>query len=201
VAEVDYYNKLTAEEPQHWWIRTREKGGSSLMAAGCHGLMFLLLAMDETPVEEVMAYSTRSKSELFDALEYDGTLVCLVRFSDGRVGRFSSVVDSLQPYTFRFSLIGSEGTLMDRSLNSRKFAGFDPQQWTELGTRDIADGANIGGYMFVNMFAKFHDHIVNDAPLPYTNFDTVFQMHRVLFAAETSAREKRPVRLEGFLAP
>ena len=43
---------------------------------------------------------------------------------------------------------------MDRRLNSRKFNGLDPEQWTELGTRDIADGGDIGGYMFVNMLRR-----------------------------------------------
>ncbi|MHA1548698.1 MAG: Gfo/Idh/MocA family protein [Alphaproteobacteria bacterium] len=199
LAEVDYYHGLGPEVSQHWWIKSRATGGSSLLAAGCHGLMFLLLAMGETPVAEVTALSTRSSSPLFEAFEYDGTLVALVRFADGRIGRFSSVVDSVQPYTFRFALLGSDGTLMDRRLNSRKYAGFDPAQWTELGTRDIADGGDIGGYMYVNMFRKFYDHIVHDAALPYTNFDTVFEMHRVLFAAETSAAEGRTVRLDGFL--
>ncbi len=201
LAEVEYYNSLAPWVAQSWWARTKDKSGSSLLSGGCHGLMFMMLAMGEAEVDEVTAYATRSSSAHFNELEFPGTQINLIRFKDGRIGKVSAVSDSLQPYIFGYRLLGSEGTLIDRSLNSRKLKGLDPSMWTELGTRDLSDGATIGGYMFVGLFRAFYDHIVNDAPLPYTNFDSVFEMHRVLFAADRSAAIGKPVKLDGFLDP
>lgn len=201
LAEVEYYNSLAPWVTQSWWARTKALSGSSLLSGGCHGLMFLMLAMGGEPVDEVTAYSTRSRSELFEDMEFDGSQLNLLRFRDGRIGKVSAVADSVQPYIFRYSLLGSQGTLIDRQLNSRKLKGLDPNMWTSLGTRDISDGATIGGDMYINMFTSLYEHLANGAVLKYTDFDTVFEMHRVLFAADRSAETGRPVRLEGFLEP
>ncbi len=201
LAEVEYYNSLAPWVKQSWWAKTKALSGSSLLSGGCHGLLFLMLAMGRTPVAEVSAYSTRSKSAFFEDMEFDGTQLNILKFTDGRVGKISAVADSVQPYIFKFSLIGSEGTLIDRQLNSRKLKGLDPTMWTSLGTRDISDGAAIGGYMYVNMMRNFHDHLVTGVPFKNTDFDTIFEMHRVMFAADQSASTGKPVKLDGFLEP
>ena len=200
LAEIEYYNCLAPWAPQAWWITTRKKGGSSLLSGGCHGLHFMMLAMGNATIEEVTSYSTQSRSPHFAHLEYPGSQVSIFKFDDGRVGKLSAVADSLQPYLFRYSLLGSEGTLVDLKLNTRKFKGLDPSMWTTLGAKDLSDGADIGGYMFVNMFKNFRDHILDDAELRYTDFDTVFKMHQVMFAADHSARVGKPVRLDDYVA-
>jgi predicted dehydrogenase len=199
LAEIDYMNGVGPWMPQHWWARTKAVGGSSMLFCGCHPLMLLMLVMGGAPVEEVMAYQTRSASPHFDALEYPGTQVNLVRFADGRIGKVTSCLDSLNPYYFRCTLIGSEGTLIDRRLNSRKLKGLDPQGWTEIATRSVNDAGDIKPDMFVDMFRRILAHVRDDAPMPYSGFASAYDMHRVLFASEEAVRTGKPVKVDSFI--
>ena len=199
LAEVDYMNGIGPWVRQHWWARTKKVGGSSMLFCGCHPLMLLMLVMGDTPVAEVMAYATQSTSPHFGALEYSATQVNLIRFADGRIGKVTSCLDSLNPYYFRCTLIGSEGTLIDRRLNTRKLKGLDPQGWTELATRSINDAGEITPDMFVTMFGRILDHVRHDAPMPHSGFAQAYDMHRVLFASEESVRTGKPVDVDAFI--
>ena len=199
LAEIDYLNGIGPWVRQYWWARTRAVGGSSMLFCGCHALMLLMLAMGGTPVEEVMAYTTQSTSPHFGALEYPATQVNLLRFADGRIGKVTSCLDALNPYYFRCTLIGSEGTLIDRRLHSRKLKGLDPGGWTEIATRSINDAGNIKPDMFVDMFARILAHVRDGAPMPYSGFASAYDMHRVLFASEASVRTGKPVNVDAFI--
>ena len=201
LAEIDYMHGVGPWMRQYWWGRTKTAGGSSMLFCGCHPLMLLMLAMDGTPVDEVMAYETRSASPHFASLDYSGTQVNLIRFADGRIGKVTSCLDSLSPYYFRCTLIGSEGTLIDTKLNSRKLQGLDPKGWTELATRSINDAGDITPDMFGPMFDAIVAHVRSDAPMPYSGFQRAYDMHRVLFASEESVRTGRPVRVDTFIPP
>ena len=157
LAEIDYMHGVGPWMRQYWWGRTRQAGGSSMLFCGCHPLMLLMLAMDGTPVEEVMAYDTRSASPHFAALEYSGTQVNLIRFADGRIGKVTSCLDSLSPYYFRCTLIGSEGTLIDTKLNSRKLKG--PRSRRLDRTRHPLD-QRCGPHHAPDMFSTMFDAIV-----------------------------------------
>ena len=192
LAEIDYMNGIGPWVRQHWWARTRAVGGSSMLFCGCHPLMLLMIAMGDT---------THSTSPHFSDLEYQATQVNLLRFADGRIGKVTSCLDSLGPYTFRCTLIGSEGTLIDRRLNSRKLKGLDPNGWTELATRSINDAGDIKPDMFSTMFGRILDHVRTDAPMPYSGFAKAYDMHRVLFASEESVRTGKPVAVDAFIPP
>ena len=199
LAEIDYMTGIGSWIPQHWWARTRAVGGSSMLFCGCHPLMLLMLTMEGAPVEEVMAYQTQSTSPHFSALEYPATQVNLLRFADGRIGKVTSCLDSLSPYYFRCTLVGSEGTLIDRRLNSRKLKGLDPSGWTELATRSINDAGDIKPDMFVDMFRRILAHVRDDAPMPYSGFAQAYDTHRVLFASEESVLTGKPVKVDAFI--
>ena len=47
-------------------------------------------------------------------------------------------------------------------------------------------------------FQAFIDSIGTGEPMPLTDFDTAFESHRVVFAADRSAAEGRPVKLSEF---
>ncbi len=140
--EVDYYHGIGPWYGQYRWNTTLENGGSSLLSAGCHALDALLLCMGNQ-VEEVSAYETQSKHEIFQKYEYKTTTVALLKFKNGSVGKVASVIDCLQPYYFHTHLVGSEGSLLDNKLYSTKLALRD-KKWTELpmalaDSGDVAD--------------------------------------------------------------
>ena len=80
-------------------------------------------------------------------------------------------------------------------------AGLEPRGWSDLATRSINDAGDITPEMFVPMFQRIVDNLRHDVPMPYSGFDAVYQMHRVLFACEESVRTGRPVAPDAFLPP
>ena len=190
--EVDYYHGIGPWYGQFEWNVKKDFGGSSLLTAGCHALDALLFCMDG-PVAEVMAYSTRSLSKTFARYEYDTTTTTILKFKDGRVGKVASVIDCLQPYYFHVHLVGSEGSMLDNRFYSTKLDGLK-KEWTTLAT-SLIDSGDVKDHPYEPQFQAFVDSVRKQKPMPLTDFETAFETHRVMFAADRSAAEGRPVKL------
>jgi predicted dehydrogenase len=200
LAEIEYFNGIGPEVRQHWWARTRAIGVSSMLFCGCHPLMMLMLVMPGIAVEEVHALAGGSSAADFAAFEYPPTQVNLVRFADGRIGKVTSCLDSLHPYYWRNTLIGSEGSLIDTRLTSRVLLpGLDPRGWQELATRSINDAGDVTADMFRPMIRRIIANLTHDVPMPYSGFDAAWNMHRILFACDEAARTGRPVSPDAYL--
>lgn len=202
LAEIEYFCGIGPWVRQYWWGRTKKIGGSSMLFCGCHPLMMMMLVMKGLKVAEVQAFATMSSAPDFAAIEYPATQVNLIRFADGRIGKVTSCLDSLHPYYWRNTLIGSEGTLIDTRIMSRvMLPGLEPSGWQQLATRSINDAGNITPDMFRPMFDRILANLLHDEPMPYSGFDEAWEMHRVLFACDEAARTGRPVSPDTFLPP
>ncbi len=96
--------------------------------------MDALLLLMGGDVEVVSEFSTHSRAAReFAAYVYPTTSVPVLRFRDGRVGKYASVIDCQQPYYFRVHLIGSEGTLLDDKFFSTALGALNPDPWSRLG--------------------------------------------------------------------
>jgi predicted dehydrogenase len=191
--EVDYYHGIGPWYGQFPWNVKKDFGGSSLLTAGCHAMDALLFLMGGS-VEEVTAYETRSKNPLFAPYEYATTTTTLLRFADGRVGKVASVVDCLQPYYFHVHLVGSEGSLLDNRFTSTRLPGLRKDRWSTLETA-LVDSGDVKDHPYEPQFQAFVDGVAARRPMPHTDFETAYQTHRVVYAADRSAREGRPVKL------
>lgn len=191
--EIDYYHGIGPWYGQYSWNTQKDCGGSALLSAGCHALDTLLLAMD-APVEEVTSYSAKSGSEYFAEYEYDPCSVTILKFADGKVGKVAASIDCLQPYYFHVHLVGSEGSLLDTKIYSEKISGLLKEKWSELSTAPI-DSGEVTDHPYQPQFQAFADSIRNNSVMPMTDFDTAFETHRVVFAADMSSAEGRPVKL------
>ncbi|UCF35491.1 MAG: Gfo/Idh/MocA family oxidoreductase [Acidobacteriota bacterium] len=191
--EVDYFHGIGPWYGQYDWNIKREMGGSSLLTAGCHALDAMLFFMDSS-VEEVTSYSTRSTNEVFEPYEYDTTSVTILKFADGSVGKVASVVDCLQPYYFHIHLVGSLGSLLDNKFYSSKLDGMVKEKWSTLETA-LIDSGDVADHPYLPQFQAFVDSVDAGEPMPLTDLDTSFETHKVVFAADLSAAEGRPVRL------
>jgi predicted dehydrogenase len=192
-AEVDYYHGIGPWYGQFRWNTKKRGGGSSLLTAGCHALDALLLFMGND-VESVSSYSTRSTNKDFKAYEYDTTSVTLLRFRDGRVGKTASVVDCLQPYTFHTHLVGSEGSMLDDKLHSTKLGGLDKDSWSRLSMKRLSSG-DVSDHPYQTQFTAFFEALSRDREMPLTSLSDAVPTHEVIFAADASARSRKPVRL------
>lgn len=195
-AEVDYFHGIGPWYKQFEWNIKKDWGGSSLLTAGCHALDLLLFLMNE-PVEEVTSYSTKSRSATFAPYEYDTTSTTLVRFAGGKVGKTASVTDCLQPYYFHTHLVGSEGSLLDDRFYSTRMKGLSKDGWSKLNVPMFASG-DVKDHPYEPQFQAFIDSVRRGEHMPLTDFATALETHRVIFAADRSAAERRPVRLSEF---
>lgn len=193
-AEVDYYHGIGPWYGQFGWNIRTDMGGSSLLTAGCHALDGLLFFKD-SPVVEVVSHSNRSSSETFQPYEYDTTSVTLLKFADGSLGKVASVIDCHQPYYFHIHLVGSHGSLLDNRLYSTRLAGLSKERWSILET-SLIDSGDVKDHPYLPQFQAFVDSLRRGEHMPRTDFATAWETHRVVFAADRSAAEGRPVRLE-----
>ncbi len=194
--EVDYFHGIGPWYGQFEWNVKKDVGASSLLTAGCHALDALLLFMGGE-VEEVTSYKTRSKSEIFAPYEYDTTSVTLLKFRDGRMGKVASCIDCLQPYYFHVHLVGSEGSILDNRFYSKKLDGMVKDRWSTLET-SLIDSGDASDHPYQAQFQAFVDSVQEGRAMPLTDFDTAFESHRVVFAADLSSSEGRPVKLSEF---
>jgi predicted dehydrogenase len=147
----------------------------------------------DAPVEEVTSYATRSANPTFAPYEYDTTTVTILRFKGGAVGKVASVIDCLQPYYFHTHLVGSEGSLLDDKFHSAKL-GTDKSRWSALAT-PLVDSGDVKDHPYQPQFQAFVDAIRARRKMPLTDLETALETHRVIFAADLSARRGEPVRL------
>lgn len=188
-AEVDYWHGIKREYPCYPWQITKEQGGTSLLAAGCHAVdAFRYLSGLEAA--EVTAYSTPHRRD--EAFGYDPTIVAAVKFENGSIGKFSSSLDCVMPYRFNIDLLGSEGTLRDNLLYSRKLL---PGQTNFAQVPTILpDSGDVSHHPFTGEIAHLIDGILHDRPICPDLHDAI-KTHELIFAADRSAEEGRPIRL------
>ena len=191
--ECDYYHGIGPWYGQFAWNVKEESAGSSLLSAGCHALDALLFLMGEE-VEEVTSYGAKSKGELFEPYEYDSTSVTILKFKNGKIGKVASSVDCLQPYYFHLHLLGGEGSLLDDKFYSHKLNGLVKDRWSKLET-ELIDSGDVDDHPYEPQFQAFVDSINDDTTMPLTDFETAYQSHRVIYAADLSAKEGRPVKI------
>lgn len=147
-------------------------------------------------VEEVTAYETTSKNEIFQKYEYATTTVAMLKFANGAIGKVASVIDCLQPYYFHAHLIGSEGSILDNKLYSSKL-GLRDKKWAELPMA-MADSGDVADHPYQDQFQAFFDATDKGEDSPLTGMKTAYETFRVLFACDKSAAEGRPVKLSEF---
>ncbi len=191
--EVDYFHGIGPWYGQYTWNRTKKDGGSSLLSAGIHAVDALRWFMQKD-VAEVSAYSTNSKNTKYytDGYEYDPTMVTILKFADGAIGKVASCIESLQPYKFPIVLTGSEGSIWNNQLASKKLMAAQ----TDFATIPtiLPDSGDVTHHPFQGEINHFVECIAHDRE-SHCNLDDAIKTHEICYAAEISANEGRPVSL------
>ncbi len=188
--EVDYYHGIGPWYKQYLWNVKKEIGVSSLLTAGCHAVDALLWFVNSKPVE-VFSYSTRCSSPDYKEYEYDPTSVTMVRFENGTIGKVTSSVDCKTPYIFNIGLFGSKGTIRNNKLFSHKLSG--QTGFAEIPTI-LPDSGDVRHHPFEGEINHLVDCILNNKK-PFPDIEDAAVVHRVVFAADLSAKEGKPVKL------
>jgi predicted dehydrogenase len=208
--ETDYQSNIAS-----WWsgwedARTREKGVSAMLVAGCHGLDALrwLAGQDHDKAAravEVFAYRggwrkglprewncyTGAWSDGKPPMEYDGFEIYMLKFDNGVLGKVSVNFDCIMPYTFPVEIFGDKGSVKNNRIWSHKFPG--QKGWVEIPTI-LPDTADVTHHPFQGMVDHFVDCILNNRE-SYCNLEDAIQTHEVVFAAQKCYETGQPVRL------
>ena len=193
-AEIDYFHGIGPWYREFEWCTTVADCGSSLLEAGCHALDALLLCLDGE-VEEVVSYGCKSAHATFAPYEYPSTTTTLVKFKDGAVGKCASVIDCWQPYYFHTHLVGSAGSLLDNRFHSNTLHGDDRRQWKELPFQPV-DSGDVSDHPYQTQFDAFFEALTKGEDMPLTGLKEAVRTHEVIFAADRSWKEKRPIKPE-----
>jgi predicted dehydrogenase len=191
--EVDYYHGIGPWYAGFSWYRTAQDGVSSLLLAGCHAMDILLLCLGGD-VEEVFAYSTASADATFASYEFPPTTITMLKFNSGAVGKVASVLDCFQPYYFHTHLVGSEGTLLDDKFHSNLIDGLNRNQWSRLSYKPV-DSSDVHDHPYQVEFDRFFQAIAAGEDMPLTGLTDAVRTHEVIFAADLSWRQNRPVKM------
>jgi predicted dehydrogenase len=190
--EVDYYHGIGPWYGQYKWNITKAAGGSTLLSAGCHAVDGLRWFKGQEAVE-VTSYSVHGNpSEAFAPYEYDPTSVTLVKFEDGSLGKVASSLECVQPYVFNINLCGTEGTIRNNQLYSKRLM---PGQ-TNFATIPtiLPDSGDVTHHPFQGELDHLVDCILNGAE-PICDLTDAAKTHEIVFAADRSAETGAPVKL------
>ena len=186
--EVDYWHKLGEWWTGWRWARTKQGGGSAMLLGGCHAVDALrFFAARE--VVEVSAFANNPKGRF----EYDADVVAILRFQGGAIGKTSALFDAEMPYSFNIDLAGTEGTLRDNRIWSKKL--FPGQTgWTAMQTI-LPDSGDVSHHPFDAQMDHLVQCIQENRESP-NNIADAYHTHEVCLAIDRSiAAGGQPVRL------
>jgi len=191
LGEVDYFHGIGPWYAQYGWNVKRDVGVSSLLSAGCHAVDAIRWFM-QGDIVEVFQYSTFGKGPDFKEYEYDPTSCSVLRFADGRIAKVASCIECIQPYVFNINLVGTEGTIRNNFIYSRKsFPG--QTHWVQVPTI-LPDSGDVTHHPFTLEVAHLVECIQSDAESHLSVADA-YITHELCFAADLSAKERKPVSL------
>jgi predicted dehydrogenase len=169
------------------WVKTKEKGGSALPAAGGHALDAIRQFMRSDAVE-VFAYS----GNFTKVMEWDPTILTMIRFANGAIGKVGCALEGNVKYTFNVRLHGPKGTLVDDRFRTTIL---DPglEGWAHFPTI-LPDTPEVTHHPFPGEIDDLVDAILHDRQAKL-NIHEDKKTYEMAFAAEQSAREGRPVKL------
>lgn len=144
------------------------------------------------PVSEVFQYTTRGEHPDFAPYEYPPTSMTLLKFDNGCLGKVNSCIESVQPYTFRIHLVGTEGSLRDNFLFAPgQFPG--QTDWAEIPTV-LPDSGAVSHHPFQGQVSHLIDCIEQERE-SHANVEDAWHTHRLIYAADRSGEQGRPLAL------
>lgn len=181
-------------EVDYWHGKTKNRQGSSLLAAGGHAVDALRwFAGLENAVVEVFAQSVPRLGHDVN-WAFNPTTILLCKFADGTVGKVSSALDCIMPYSFNVDVLGTRGTIRDNRVWSEEW--FPGQtDWATIPSI-LPDSGDVAHHPFNGQIAALAAAILDGADTGLPDVDDAVKTHRLIFAADESARTGQPVRIE-----
>lgn len=186
--EVDYWHGIGTWYSGWEWAHTLKTGGSATLLAGCHALDALRF-LSGRQVVEVSAMSNNKKN----LYEYDANVVATMKLDDGTIAKSSVLLDADIPYAFNIDLVGTQGSLRDNRIWSKRlFPG--QKSWATMPTI-LPDSGDVHHHPFDAQINHFVDCIREDRE-SHCNVADAYRTHELCMAIDRSASEGgRVIRL------
>lgn len=187
-AECDYFSGNWEQwYPGYDWVKTKERGGSALPAAGCHAVDAVRQFMRSDPVE-VFAYA----GNYTRVMDWDAVILTSIRFANGGIGKVGCTLEGNVKYTFNVRLHGPKGTLVNDRFRSTYL---DPglEGWAHFPTI-LPDTPEVTHHPFPGEIDDLVDAIRTNGETKL-NIREDTKTYEIAFGAEQSAREGKPIKL------
>lgn len=215
-ARVQYLSRVTDWYSGWGWVRTKKRGGSHLLAAGCHAVDALRWLSGLEP-REVSAYHTRFTK----GYEWPTSIVVNLKLEKGALGHVTSSTDFMMPYTFGVELMGDRATLRDdlilwneqepslaelRGANPFPEVALEPARYGSAGRAirivcPMPDSADVEQHPFQGEMDELVEAILGRRETQLSVFDAQKTMEVCLAADRSAARGGRPVALPLLRSP
>ncbi len=185
--EVDYWHGLAPWWTGWEWGHTKAAGGSTMLLGGCHAVDALRW-FSGREIVEVAAYSNNLKGHF----EFDANVVAILKFDDGSIGKTSALFDAEIPYAFNIDLLGTEGSLRDNRIWSKRLL---PGQtgWTTMQTI-LPDSGAVEHHPFDAEVNHLVDCIVQGHE-SHCSIADAYHTHEVCIAIDRALATGKPVGL------
>ena len=110
------------------------------------------------------------------------------------LAKVASVTDCMQPYVFNMNMLGSHGSLKNDLFYSKKIEGL--KDWSKMDVQ-LVDSGDVAHHPYGDQFA-YYAECLDAGKQGHNNLKSAFETHRVIFAADRSAKTGKPVSLKKF---
>ncbi len=188
-ARADYWHQIRPEEwAGYHWARTREGGGSIMLAGGCHAVD----ALRHLVGAEVVSVSARhGPVRPGSGFEWPGTTVALLEFANGALAEASACVEATMPYVFNLEVLGERGSVRGNRLYAERLSG--QTDWAEIPTI-LPDSGDVTHHPFQEEIDHFVASILADQEAQ-PNLEDAVRTTAVCLAADLAAAERQTVTL------
>lgn len=191
MGEIDYFHGIGPWYKQYAWNIKKDIGVSSLLSAGVHAVDAMRWFMGGE-VTEVTQFAASGGGVEFSDYEYPPTSCTLCKFTDGRIGKVASSIECIQPYVFHINLLGTQGTIRNNKIwSKKKYPG--QSTWVEVPTI-LPDSGDVTHHPFVGEAAHLVECIRTNQE-SHVNVADAFKTHEICYAADLSAQLGKPVQL------
>ncbi|UCH35249.1 MAG: Gfo/Idh/MocA family oxidoreductase [Armatimonadota bacterium] len=189
-AELDYWHGIGPWYAQFKWVSKKKMGGSSFLSGGCHAVDAMRYFVG-AEVAEVCAFQGATPHAF--GYEYSPTVVGIVKFENGVIGKLCSSVEARLPYKFNIDLLGKEGSIRNNELYSLSLM----KGQTDMATIPtiLPDSGDVTHHPFEGEIDHFVDCIINDVE-SHVNLDDAVKTHEICLALdESAAKDGKKVKL------
>ena len=186
-AEVDYLHGRREHYRSYEWSRKIATGGSALLGAGCHAVDTLRYLVGSEAIE-VTAYTGGYDKNY----EYPPTIVTIMKFKNGVIGKVGCSREVRMPYLLPIKLFGSRGSILDNKLFSETL--FPGQTDFALIPTNIPSSGDVTHHPFQDEVNHIVDCILKDQT-PQPDVNDAVMTHEICLAADLSAKEGCSVKL------